>query len=199
MTYYTDIQSAQSRLLPPYASKRLLVRSPLSIIESLNPDKFNLWQFDPTFYDGEDTADYVYLVFFPRYTPEDDTFGEAAYKNTFARSAVFAPTTERRGFTVAITQPLRVFYDVVNRLVEISKTSSFTTHAPVKIIDFCRPEIGDSSNVISEGDVGTIRYGRIDIKKQPTFTREQNFAGIDAEYCLEPWEFKFSEAKLRSN
>jgi hypothetical protein len=197
MTYYTDIQSAQSLVLPPYSSKRLLVRSPLSVVEQINPEKYNLWQFDPTFYDDTDTSDYVYLVFFPEYTVEDEKFGEGGYKNTFSRSS-FVPTTTRKGFTAKISQPLRIFYDIIDAVVSISKTSTFNRHSPIKIIDFCRGG-NDKPTVISEGDVGTIRWGQITISKHPQMVQGQIPPGGTTDYCLEPWEFKFTESVLRIN
>ncbi len=193
MTLLQEIQSAQSLLLPPYASKRLLIYTPLSVIAALNPLKQQLWIFDPTHYMSNDTDDYVYLTLFPTYTPEDEILGQRGYKNTFNRSAIAPPSTVRRGFTAVVKQPQRMIFDIIQRVAKISNTSSFTTHTPVKVIDFSRPEAAENANnIIANSEIATIRWGKIDIAKPPSFVRSS-----DIEYCLENWEFKFSESILR--
>lgn len=195
MTYLDNIQQAQTKLILPFARKRLLLRTPLSVVESLNPQQYNLWQFDPTNYDSNDNDDYVYLTLFPDYTPEDTAIAETEYRNTFSRSAALSVSTKRLGFTASINQSLRVIYDIVNQISAIAKSTAFGVHSPIKIIDFCRADADGPGNVISHGETGTIRYGLINITQHPDFVRD--VSGM--EHCREPWDFRFTESKLSPN
>lgn len=193
MTLLQDIQSAQYLCLPPFTNKRVLVRVPLTVVATFNPQKRSLWLFDPTHYETSDTDDYVYLRLFPQYVPEEDILGDRAFKPTF-NGTVANHATVRRGFQATIIQSQAFIYSIVERIAKIAATSSYSKYTPIKIIDFCYPEALDDSNTILLGnEYATIRYGRIIITKIPPFIR-----GIDgSEYCREAWEFKFTEAKLR--
>lgn len=190
MTLLTDIQAAQSQVLLPFVNKPLLVRTPLEVIEAFNPNHYDLWLFDPTNYG--DSADYVYLRLFPKYESPIDP-ADRGYFPTFNGTATRHATT-RRTFTATINQQQGWIFKVIERLAAIADTSSYTVHTPIKIIDFCSPEAEDDTGTTEYGgELGTIRYGRIDIEKRPEIIR-----GVLMNYCRGEWNFKFTEAILRN-
>ena len=86
-----------------------------------------------------------------------------------------------------------IFY-IIERLALIANTSSYATYTPIKVVDFCSPESSDDPNTaVYNGELATIRYGRIDIEKRPAIVR-----GFNMDYCTSEWEFKFSEVNLRA-
>ena len=166
------------------------MRSPLAVVELFNPKHYNLWVFDPTNYG--DSADYIYLRLFPRYESADESQGEKGYFPTFSRVATRHATTQR-AFTATVIQQTGFIYRIIERLALIADTSSYAIHTPIKIIDFCSPEPVDDANTATyNGELATVRFGRIDIQKRPAIVR-----GFQQEYCTSEWEFKFSESKYR--
>lgn len=159
---------------------KLLIRLPVSVGESLNSsyqwlDLFSLQQFDT-----DDTNDYLYIKIYPGYTQENDIFGEGKLKNTFSSPAVYHHSTTRRGFKAVVTDRRRLILDIVRSLVEISRTSSYNSYSPIKVIDYCLPEAGEEH---------TIRYGAVELSRLP---------GLRQSYLVEDWEFTFKEARLRN-
>lgn len=194
MALIDDLTDAQAQWLHPLRSKRLLIRTPIALLTTFSVPASLYRFFDPTHYDGTDTDDYVYLTLFPQYESESEAIVERKYQPTFSRGAIAFPSTVRHGFRAVVDrQPDMVFFKIVEQLVEISETSSSSVHSPVKAIDFCLPESSGNTNVTSEGDLGSIRYGRIDITKRPSGSIR--WEGRD--YAIAPWEFSFREAKLR--
>lgn len=192
MTFFDDIVSAQSCIIQPFASKVILVRSPLTIAQQVNPPADKLWLFDPTHYDATDTNDYVYLRIFPNYTPEDDIVGDRTLRNTFNGSAI-APSRVRRGFNADIIQSNAFIYDLIERLVHISLTSSFSQYSPIKIIDFARPNLFGANTVVnSVGERGSILYGSITLNQLPHLVRVAN--GRD--YIRGGWSMRFQSLEL---
>lgn len=185
MTLLTEIQAAQSLLIRPFVTKPLLIRTPLAIASELNPNNYNLWFFDPTNYG--DSGDYVYLRLWPKYEADDKPTGDRGYYPTFNGTAM-RYSTIRREFTATVNQSQAFVYRIVERLALIANTSS--PHAPIKIIDFCSPEVGAATYTDGEA---SIRYGRVDVEKRPTMVR-----GVQMDYCIDGWSFRFSEASLRS-
>jgi hypothetical protein len=190
MTLLSEIQAAQSQLLPPFINKQLLVRSPLTVIQLFNPNHYNLWQFDSGNYG--DSSDYVYLRLFPGYESANEVQGDRGFKPSF-NGTVAQHTTTRRTFTATVRQQTAFIFYLVERLALIANTSSYTTYTPIKIVDFCSPEAIDDPNTAAyNGELATTRYGRIDIEKRPAIVR-----GFQMDYCTSEWEFKFSEVDLR--
>ena len=195
MTLLADIQAAQVCWQFPLTRKRILIRTPISLVSQLNPQLKDLHLFDPNNYDVDDTDAYVHLVLMPGYSPSNNFQAERGFQTQFSnRAAVYS--TRERTFEATVAQPQAFLYYIVNRLVAISETSALATHAPIKIIDTCLPEgAGLASSVtIQGGDLGTIRYGRIDITKEPA-AGLISFEGSD--YCVGSWSFKFTELALR--
>ncbi len=193
MTLLQEIQSAQTLCIPPFISKRILLRVPLTVVATLNPQSRSLWLFDPNHYDSSDTNDYVYLRLFPQYTPEDDYLGDRAFKPSF-NGTVANYSTTRRGFRATVVQSQAFLYYIVERVAAIAATSTYGVYTPIKIIDFCRTAADyDPSTIAIGGEYATIRYGRIDIIKIPSLIR-----GVDGnDYCKDDWEFKFTSVTLR--
>lgn len=176
----------QNQCLGQPIRRRLLVRSHVNTIEQLNPQHKHLDLFDTTIFDVTDTSDYIYLRIFPTADSDDEVYREGGgLKNTFSRSAVFAPSTVRRGIRCTVTDRRRLILDALRSLVDISETTSFNQYAPIKVIDEVTPESGEEI---------TIRYGAIQIDKKPGLIRRgQEF------YCTSDWDFLFREIKLRIN
>ncbi len=191
MTLLTEIQAAQSQLLLPFTIKPLLVRSPLSIVQLLNPNFCNLWQFDPSNYG--DSSDCVYLRLFLNYEVTNEVQGERGFSPTF-NGTTAKHTTTRRIITATVRQQTAFIFYIIERLALIANTSSYATYTPIKVVDFCSPESSDDPNTaVYNGELATIRYGRIDIEKRPAIVR-----GFNMDYCTSEWEFKFSEVNLRA-
>ena len=166
-----------------YVRKRLLIRTPVTVAESLSPTGIYLDLFDTTFYTLDDTADYVYLRIFPDYDQENDNLGDGGLRNTFGSPAVYAVSLVRRGFKATVTDRRKLILDIVRRLVDISKSSSYVRFAPIKIIDYCLPE----TNAVVVGDeIGTIRWGEIKFDAIPGLTGRGHLKG--------DWSFSFDEA-----
>lgn len=191
MALYDDIITAQSQWFYPLRNKRLLIRTPISVVSAFNPPPQALRFFDPTAYDSTDNNNFVYMVLFPTYESEDNFQVQREYKSSPTQSAIATPSTLRRGFRATVIQPHLVFFKIMQQLCVISETSGFNRHTPIKVIDCCLPET--SPNVSVNGDVGTIRYGRIDITKRPG----GSISWENVDYCLGGWEFKFSDSQLR--
>ncbi|MBD2364582.1 hypothetical protein H6G36_25975 [Anabaena minutissima FACHB-250] len=169
----------------PFVRKRLLIRIHTSTVEALAPTGLYLDLFDPTLYTTDDTTDYIYLRTFPDYDQENDNTGDGGLRNTFSSPAVYAPSTVRRGFRATVTDRRKIILDMVRRLAEISKSSSYSTFTPVKVIDFCLPDFGASS---FSGEMGSVRWGEIRLGNLPGLTGRG--------YLKSDWEFTFKEAKL---
>ncbi|MCC5618414.1 hypothetical protein LC605_25680 [Nostoc sp. CHAB 5836] len=183
MSLLEEIQSYEltHQCQSPFAKTRLLVRVPIAVIEQLNPTHKYLDLFNSTHYDPSDTDDYVYLQLFPNYDTENDRLGEKGFRNTFSQS-VFAVTTTRRGFKATILDQRRLILDILRRLIDISETSAYNKYVPIKVIDFCSPEVGATYS---------IRYGAIAIDNYPSITGDG--------FLSQSWEFSFKEAQLRIN
>ena len=166
----------------PLANKPLLIRTPIAVIQQLNPTHKYLDLFDSNHYDISDTNDYAYLRLFPNYDIENDRLGEKGFRNTFSQSAVFAVATTRRGFKATISDQRKLILDIVRQLVDISESAAYNRYAPIKVIDFCSPEVGASYS---------IRYGAIAIDSYPSITGNG--------FLSKPWDFTFKEAQLRIN
>jgi len=158
---------------------KLLVRLPVAVGENLNPSSRWLDLFTTQQFDADDTDDYLYLKLFPEYTQQNDVFGEERLKNTFNSAAVFSPATRRRGFIARITDKRLLILEIIRTLAINSRTSSFTLFSPIKVVDYCLPEIGESY---------TIRYGAINNTSLP---------GLRKGHLSGEWEFEFKEAELR--
>jgi hypothetical protein len=172
-------------------NKRLLVRVPVAITETFNVSA-NLDIFDAGLYTSDDSSNYIYLRIFPVYDTENDQLGEVQFKNTFSRSAVFAPSNTRRGFKATVKDNRKVIFDIVRRLIDISESSGFNTYSPIKIIDFCCPELKFDSDTFTYNDeLATVRYGLINIDSYPSTIKDN--------YLNKEWSFSFKEAKLRLN
>jgi hypothetical protein len=168
------------------ARQRLLVRSHVDTIEQINPLHKHLDLFDVTAFDSTDTSDYIYLRLFPTADSDNQVYGDnPGLRNTFTRSGVFAPSTTRRGIRCTIADRRRLILDILRSLVDISETSSFGVYSPIKVVDFCTPEIAQEM---------TIRYGSIQIDKKPGIVKRG-----DEYYCTSDWEFLFRETQLRIN
>ncbi|ALF52258.1 hypothetical protein ACX27_04340 [Nostoc piscinale CENA21] len=169
----------------PFVRKRLLLRVRTATVEALNPTGLYLDLFDPTLYTVDDTTDYIYLRLFPDYDQENDNIGDGGLRNTFSSPAVYAPSTVRRGFRATITDRRKIILDIIRQLAEISKSSSYTTFAPIKVIDFCLPEVG---TVSFGGELGSVRWGEIRIDNLPGLTGRG--------YLRADWNFTFKQASL---
>lgn len=191
MALIDDINSAQSAIKLPFANKPILIRTPLTLVDTYNPNRLQLWLYDPTNYITEDNNDWVYLRLFPQYEPTDEPVKSGKYSHTFNSSAVANIGAIRRSFTATVKQSSKVIFDLIFQLSFISATTTFSKHSPIKIIDFVRPE-SKGSKILIGSEAGTVRNGRIDITRYPTFVR-----GIDGtEYCRNEWAFKFSDVDL---
>ena len=192
MTLINDINSAQSVIKLPFANKPLLIRTPISLVDAYNPNRLQLWIYDPTNYLTQDNNDWVYLRLFPQYEPADELIAEGKYSHTFNSSAVANLSAIRSGFNATVRQSSKVIFDLIFQLAYISATTSFSRHSPIKIIDFIRPE-PNKTVIQSNSESGTVRNGRIDITQYPTFIK-----GFDGqEYCKNGWSFKFSQVDLK--
>lgn len=170
--------------------KRLLIRTPVALAESLNEPGKNLDIFDAATYTNDDSSNYIYLKVFPNYDTENDELGESGFRNTFTRSAVFPPSTTRRGFKATVKDSRKIIFDIIRRLVGISESTSFGTYSPIKVIDFCCPELKFDSNTFTfNSELATVRYGLIKIDSYPSLTKDN--------YLSKEWGFSFKEAKLR--
>lgn len=156
-----------------------MVRLPVALGETLNPDSEWLDLFTSEQFDATDTTDYLYLRLFPNYTQENDTFGEGNLKNTFSSPAVYHHSTHRRGFKAEVADRRLLIADILRSLIVNSRTSSYTEFAPIKVIDYCLPEAGETY---------TIRYGAIALGTLP---------GLRKKYFTGNWEFTFKETMLR--
>ena len=99
---------------------------------------------------------------------------------------VFTASTVRRCFRLTITDRRKHIYDVLSYLIAISKTSSFNTFKPIKVIDFFAPEPLEYSTF--SGEFATVRFGELIIDKIP---------GLQSGYLRDDWELQFKESKLR--
>ena len=191
MTLRDDVSQAsvQCRGTP---QKRLLLRFPMdtaqTIIDSSNNRFLDL--FETSKFDDSDTDDYIYLKIFPNYDTEIEQLGDNNFKNTFSRSSIIAPSQVRRGFRGTVTDRRAIILDLVFYLSLISKSSAFTKYHPVKIVDFCRPEVLDNFTFNSEK--ATIRYGRLSLQEMPATVQIGN-----EEYISNNWQFNFKESRLR--
>jgi hypothetical protein len=176
----------QNQCFGQVTRRRLLVRSHIDTITQLNPQHKHLDLFDTTAFDASDTTSYIYLRIFSNADSDNEVYGEGGLRNTFSQSAVFAPTTVRRGIRCTVTDRRRLILDVLRQLINISETAAFNKYAPIKIIDEITPEVGEER---------TIRYGAIQIDKQPGLIKR----GEGEFYCTSDWDFLFREAKLRIN
>lgn len=201
MSTLTAIQDAQSILINPltgsvynYTHKRLLVRIPISLVDVFNPNKEELWRFDPTLYNGTDTNSFVYLVFFPEYTSEDEVLSGQGLKVGFSVSSLANLSTMRRGFSCSISQRNSFYFYILERVLKLSNLSTGYGYTPIKVIDFCLPEPNDEGfNVVSHSEIGTVRFGKIEITKRP----EGTIFWQGGNYFKSDWDFRFIEAKLR--
>lgn len=164
------------------------MRSRVETVEQLNPDSIYLDLFDTSAYDLTDTSDYIYLRLFPDADSDDEVYGDRpGLRNTFSRSAVFAPSTVRRGLRCTVKDRRRLVLDILRMLITISETSAFNVYKPIKVIDFCTPEPGEEK---------TIRFGAIQIDRKPGLSGRgttQNKVYVDSD-----WEFIFRETRLRN-
>lgn len=185
MTLLDNIIAAQSQLVRPFVNKPLLIRTPISLVAEFNPNSYFLWMFDSTNYG--DSSNYVYIRLFPQYESADKPIAGKGYKPTFARSAI-APTTTRLGFRCGVSQQQFFIFQIIKKLSVICDTSE--PHAPIKVIDFCRPDFDD---FVSYTDgMATVRYGRIDIEQPPAIVR-----GLNMDYTKNPWIFSFEDYRLK--
>lgn len=189
MTLLSEIQAAQSQWLFPLVRKRLLVRTPLTLVGQFNPDHLDLRFFDSTNYTSDDDDSSVYLVLFPKYAPLDDFAAERGYKNQYNGTGASA-STKRLAFEASIIQSPFRYYEIVQQLSNISESSGNNQHKAIQVIDFCFPDAG--SVVYSGGDKGVVRNGRIDILTKP----DGIVSWEGQSYCLSPWEFKFTSVQL---
>lgn len=169
----------------PMSRKRLLIRIHTATLQALNPTGMYLDLFDPTLYTVDDTTDYIYLRIFPDYDQENDNTGDGGLRNTFSSPAVYATSTVRRGFRATITDRRKIILDVIRQLAEISKSSSYVTFAPIKIIDFCLPELGA---IAFNDELASVRWGEIKLDNLPGLTGRG--------YLKSDWNFSFKEASL---
>jgi hypothetical protein len=163
--------------------KRLLIKTPVAVIEQVNPTGVYLDLLDPTLYTSDDTTDYIYLTIFPDYDEDNDNLGEGGLRNTFSDPGVYTVTTVRRGFRATVSDRRRVILDITRRLIDISKSSTYTRFAPIKVIDFCLPEFDAS---IFNGELATVRWGEIKTDNLPGLTGKG--------YVKADWNFVFREA-----
>jgi hypothetical protein len=178
--------NASNPCIGQVTKRKLLVRSHVDTIEQINPLSKHPDIFETTAFDSTDTSDYIYLRLFPTADSDDEVYGDGTgLKNTFSRSAVFAPSTTRRGIRCTISDRRRLILDIMRSLVDISETSVFNLYKPIKVIDFCTPEPTEDR---------TIRYGEIQIDKKPGLIKRG-----DEYYCTGDWEFLFRDTKLRIN
>jgi len=207
MATLAEIQSAQSKLIDVntgnpinYVFKRILINIPISLITLFNPNNYKLWRFDPNHYDSLDDNNHVYMILFPDYSPEDKFLGEQGLNEGFTTPAITNVSSYRRIYNAKVnSQREDFFYYILERLIKISNTSNFGTYyVPIKIIDFCFPEASDdtiSSNITSNGEIGTIRWGKIEIGKRPDGLVLNPTTGQN--YFLSDWDFKFYELDIR--
>ena len=176
------IIDSQNKIILPFANKPILIRVPIAILDQFDIADSDLWLFDPSSY--QDTPNtYVYLRLFPEVTHEDVLLGESGYKNTFSQPSAYAISTKRRALTVTIRQSLKFIYDIIEKLIQISITSSFVRHSPIKIIDFTSPDAGQDY---------TIRHGCITITNPPVVVEVYGVLR-----CKSSWEFRFEEANIK--
>ncbi|ARV58072.1 hypothetical protein BZZ01_04965 [Nostocales cyanobacterium HT-58-2] len=174
------------------SSKPLLIRAPIALIEQLNPQYKHLDLFDTSAYDTTDTADYLYLRLHPDYDVENDRLGDKGLRNTFSSAAVFATVNTRRGFKAIVKDRRKLVLDLIKRLVDISESSAYNRYTPIKLVDFCHPEVDAP---IYNGEPATIRWGAIALDANlPSLVR----VGSE-DYFKKDWGFTFKESILRLN
>lgn len=197
MTLIQEIQAYETthQCQSQAVAKRLLIRIPITVLEQLNPQHKHLDLFDTTHYDTSDTNDYVYLRLFPNYDVENDRLGEKGFRNTFSSAAVFAPANTRRGFKATVKDSRKLVLDLIRRLVDISETTAYNRYSPIKVVDFCHPELPPDANTSTYGELATIRYGAITFDATlPSVVRVGS-----KEYLKREWGFTFKEHLLRYN
>jgi hypothetical protein len=178
----------QQRQCNGQLKKRLLIQVPVAVAQSFTPTDLDI--FDATLYTNTDSASYIYLRLFPEYDTENDQLGEGGFKNTFSRAAVFAPSTTRRGFKATINDNRKIIFDLVRRLVEISESSAYNTYSPIRVIDFCSPELSfDNNTFIFNGETATVRWGLLNIDNFPSL--------LDNKHLNKSWTISFKETRLR--
>ena len=191
MTLRDDVQSILINCFGQ-PRKRLLLRFPVdsaqTIIDNTNNSYLDLFELSQ--FDNSDTDDYIYLKVFPQYDSETEQLGDNSFKNTFNSSAIIAPSQVRRGFKATVTDNRLVILDLIFYLSLISKSTSYTRYHPIKIIDFCSPEITD--NFIFNQEKATIRYGSVFVDNIPEMIQIGR-----AEYAKRNWQFTFKESSLR--
>jgi hypothetical protein len=176
---------AEHQCIGSYIRKRLLIRTPVAVVESLNPTGIYLDLFDTTLYTIDDTTDYIYLRIFPDYDQENDNLGDGGLRNTFSSPAVYAVSLVRRGFKATVTDRRKLILDIIRQLIDISKSSSYVRFAPIKVIDYCLPET-NALIVGNENEIGTVRWGEIKFDALPGLTGRGYLKG--------DWSFSFDEA-----
>jgi hypothetical protein len=186
MTTRDLIINAQIDCSTPWAKQPIMILTPIAVIESLGiaPDWFYL--FDPTPYHTDGDA-YVYLRLFPDYAPETNKLGGEGLKPLYSGMG-YSASTVQRGFKATIIQKERVIYDIIYQLILISESSKFNQFSPIKIIDFCRVEVGD--RIAYQNKLATVRYGQLMIESLPSLSYNQN-------YYKDNWNIGFTESKLR--
>ena len=197
MTLRDDIVAySMKHICNGLSKKRLLIRVPVIVVEQINPTHKWLDLFDSAFYDSNDTSDYVYLRLFPEYDVENDHLGEKGLKNTFSSAAVFVPANTRRGFKAIVKDRRSFILDLIRRLVDISESTAYNRYSPIKVVDFCHPELAsDPNTLVNAGELATVRWGAIALDANlPSLVR------IGNDDCLKKdWGFTFKEAFLRLN
>ena len=123
---------------------------------------------------------------------ENDRLGEKGFRNTFNSGAVFAPANTRRGFKATVTDRRKLILDIIKRLVDISESSGYNRYSPIKLIDFCHPEL--NANIYND-EPATIRWGAIALDTNlPSLIRVRG-----EDYLSRDWGFTFKESVLRLN
>lgn len=170
--------------------KRILVLVPIAIAASMAAisEQSVLNLYDTNLYTADDTTAYMYLRLFGKYDSENAILGDNPGLRTTYSGNGFAASTVRRGFRLTITDRRKHIYDVLSYLIAISKTSSFNTFKPIKVIDFFSPEPLEYSTF--SGELATVRFGELVIDKIP---------GLQSGYLREDWELQFKESKLRNS
>ncbi len=189
MTTRKLIVNAQPNCLGHWARQPIMVSTPIAVIEELLIDSKWFYLFDPTRYQGTETDSYVYLRIFSQYSRETDNQGEGGLKPTFSRSSNHTLTTVRRGFKATIIQKERVIFEIIQQLILISESTKYNQFSPIKVLDFCNPELSDRFNY--GGKLATVRYGEMTIDSTiPALSYDQN-------YLNDNWSISFKEVKLR--
>lgn len=195
MAYRDDIIAAQTYVANPVGKKKFLIRVPIATLAFLNPDKQLLCFFDPDFYDSKDTADYCYLRLFPEVKGKGSPVADRGFQIGFSRGAIAVPGVVRRSLDISIPTTDKLIFDVVRRVIEISESTKWTgIYSPIKVVDFCCPEmIGDSKTAMFTGEIGTVRYGQMDLTDMPMLVRSPT-----GDYLKDSWNVSFSDIALRN-